>query len=71
MNKQKQDFEKKLSTCPLLEIACPRGEDQSTQCWLRVKGDFDPLASFADQCVLDCARARAENMRSATVKFFN
>jgi hypothetical protein len=71
MRKRKAKFEEIIGTCPLLEIACPRGEEQSVQCWLRVKGDFDPLTSFLDFCILDCARTRAERMRKSTVKFFN
>ncbi|MFQ5604724.1 MAG: hypothetical protein ACE5HS_15750 [bacterium] len=66
---EKQEFVE--GTCPLLNIDCPKGEEASTKCWLRVKGDFDPLSSFADQSILDCARERAEKMQNATLKFFN
>lgn len=55
--------------CPLLEIPCPRGEEVSLDCWLRFKSNFDPLSSFGDLGILECARARAERMRDATIKY--
>ncbi len=67
-NNEADDFVEGM--CPLLELPCPRGEEAALQCCLRVCGNFDPLASFADLCILECARTRAAKMRQTTVKLF-
>ncbi|RMD60427.1 hypothetical protein D6833_09680 [Candidatus Parcubacteria bacterium] len=49
--------------CPLLGLPCPQGEHEARQCRQRVMGDFDPVARFADWCILECARECARSMR--------
>lgn len=55
--------------CPLNEFPCPRGKKFSTQCWLQFNDNFDPMSSFADLCMLECARERAEQMRERSAKY--
>ncbi|NIT70658.1 hypothetical protein GWO43_07135 [candidate division KSB1 bacterium] len=55
--------------CPLLELPCPSGEQSAWQCWVRVHGNFDPVSSFDDWCILECARERAEKLRNRSTKF--
>lgn len=56
-------------TCPLLDIPCPRGQQAAVECCLRYQGEFDPMVSFRDFSLLNCATARATRMRTATVKY--
>lgn len=55
--------------CPLSEYPCPQGKKSSTQCWLQFSDNFDPMSSFADLCMLECARERAEEMRERAAKY--
>jgi hypothetical protein len=56
-------------TCPLNEFPCPRGKKAATQCLLQFNDNFDPMSSFADRCMLECARERAEQMRERATKY--
>ena len=48
--------------CPLFpDMTCPRGEQASEECAVRVNGDFDPVAFFRDQLLLHCALYQNEN----------
>jgi len=57
------------SFCPLLDLPCPQGEEAALQCRSRVLSNFDPMASFADLCILQCAQEEEAKMRSRTIRF--
>ncbi len=66
---KKYDFVE--GVCPLLDLPCARGEEMSLNCWTRVQGSFDPVSSFGDLCIMECAKQRADKMRGTTIKFLN
>lgn len=48
--------EKPEHPCALFpDMQCPRGEEASHSCSVRVNGDFDPVLYFRDQLLLHCA----------------
>jgi len=47
---------RKFSMCPLFpDLPCPRGEEASEECAVRVNGDFDPVQYFRDELIMHCA----------------
>lgn len=42
--------------CPLFtDMVCPKGQEASEACSVRVNGDFDPMQYFKDRLILHCA----------------
>ena len=70
MNTDKKKTAVETGDCPLLNLPCPQGENVAEECCLRVFGDFDPVRSFVDLSILECARNRAKKMSEGTVKFY-
>jgi hypothetical protein len=59
--------DKSENRCPLFpDLLCPRGEEASHACSVRVNGDFDPVLYFKDQLLLHCALHR--NQQRLSVK---
>lgn len=55
---------KENQMCPLFpDMVCPKGEEASEECAVRVNGDFDPVAVFRDQLLLHCAIYQNENQK--------
>lgn len=69
MEEELKMFDYDEGMCPLLHLPCPQGKGSALQCQLRCQSGFDPVASFSDLCMLECARERAAKMRGATIKF--
>jgi hypothetical protein len=49
--------------CPIREFPCPRGTDTAIECQLRYQGDFNPMLNFHDFELLQCAAARAKELK--------
>lgn len=54
--------------CPLSELRCPNGREAASECSMKVNNSFDPILSFSDLCILECAKEQAEKMRNRAVK---
>ncbi|TFG99847.1 MAG: hypothetical protein E4H13_08465 [Calditrichales bacterium] len=51
----------KKQICPVFpDLLCPRGEEASEACKVRLRGDFDPIQDFRDQLLLECAIFRSQ-----------
>ena len=46
--------------CPVYDIECPSGLEASAQCENRFKADYNPLTSFRDSEIENCAIYRME-----------
>ena len=55
-----KEFEK---LCPVLELECPRGGESAAECHQRFEGDFNPMHSWRDLAILQCAAERQEQFR--------
>jgi hypothetical protein len=61
--------EKKRQMCPIFpDMPCPKGEEASHECAIRVNGEFDPMLYFRDQLVLHCALNRTKKPDSANIE---
>lgn len=60
MKNQNSGKSSKDESCPLVDIPCPQGEEAARHCQEKVATNFDPVVSFADYFILDCARELAE-----------
>ncbi len=58
-------MENEQAKCPVFpDIPCPRGAEAARECLARLEGDFDPIADIQDYLILNCALARAEELRT-------
>jgi hypothetical protein len=65
-----QEVETKEGICPLLNFACPRGDETADVCFGRVERGFDPIANYSHYEMLKCAYNRAKRFHEGTVKFW-
>jgi hypothetical protein len=69
MTIENQEYDSMEGICPFLHLPCPRGHEAASECFMRYQGDFDPMLSFRDFSILECATARTARRRGSTVKF--
>ncbi len=56
--------------CPLVELPCPQGVEVAETCALRTDHNFDPVTSYIDFAIMECARFHFSTPRTSFIKFW-